>query len=426
MTTLKQVAASGRIVVLSFHQPSPAMFNLLDRAFLLAAGRCVYSGAPAAAGPHVARLGLPCPQGVALAEHLLRCAGDPGTLPLLLAALPPPGGTAGAADKLDDKRDSADDAEAGLAGADTPPPAARRAHAHAPRAGLGRELSVLFWRTLVDIGRNPALLLLHWGTALAMGVFVGCIFWGVGLDISGAQNRAGGIFFALAFFAFTSLTTVDLLMEERRLVGREVRGGYYAPGSYLLAKAALDGLLLRALPVAIYAAPFYPMMGLQAGALHVGLFLTVLATFAVAVGALSLAVAVGSATAGRASLAMNLALLVSLLVGGFFANVDSIPAWIRWLHYLSPFFYGYSALVTNEVASLSLNFTLDGYAAVQNVRGTTFLQIVGVDAAALTTHIVVLDCMYAAFLALAFALLYLRMPRAQRLKPAAAAAARAA
>lgn len=35
---------------------------------------------------------------------------------------------------------------------------------------------------------------------------------------------AGGLFFALAFFAFTSLTTTDLLTAERRLVVREVRG----------------------------------------------------------------------------------------------------------------------------------------------------------------------------------------------------------
>ena len=37
---------------------------------------------------------------------------------------------------------------------------------------------------------------------------------------TGAQNRVGGMFFVLAFFGFTSLTTIDLLMSERRLVAR--------------------------------------------------------------------------------------------------------------------------------------------------------------------------------------------------------------
>lgn len=66
----------------------------------------------------------------------------------------------------------------------------------------------------------------------------------------------------------------------------------------------------------------------------------------------------GCSTAGKASLVMNVVLLVSLLVGGFFVNVASIPAWIRWLHYLSVFFYAYAALITNEVATLSLNFAV--------------------------------------------------------------------
>lgn len=36
MRTLKEVAGGGRIVLLTFHQPSPAMFSLLDRAYLMA------------------------------------------------------------------------------------------------------------------------------------------------------------------------------------------------------------------------------------------------------------------------------------------------------------------------------------------------------------------------------------------------------
>ncbi len=61
---------------------------------------------------------------------------------------------------------------------------------HASKS-LSRQLAVLFWRTGTDILRNPTLLLLHWVMAAVMGIFVGCIFFNVQLDISGAQNRAG-------------------------------------------------------------------------------------------------------------------------------------------------------------------------------------------------------------------------------------------
>ena len=158
------------------------------------------------------------------------------------------------------------------------------------------------------------------------------------------------------------------------------------------------------------------MMGLVGGSLHIALWLMCLATFAVAVGALSLAVAVGSRTPGRASLIMNIVLLLSLLVGGFFVNTSTMEDWISWLHYLSVFFYAYAALTTNELSSVLLNFEVEGYTAVQNVRGTTFLEIIGINPKNLTGYIIVLDCMYAAFLLLAFALLYWKMPRAHRLR----------
>ena len=66
--------------------------------------------------------------------------------------------------------------------------------------------------------------------------------------------------------------------------------------------------------------PYFPQMGLQSGSGHVALFLFVTATFAVAVGALSLTFTVALSTSGQASLVMNLVLLLSLLVGGFFVN----------------------------------------------------------------------------------------------------------
>lgn len=68
----EQVASAGRIVLLSVHQPSPAMFNMLDRAYLLAGGACVFCGPPTAAEAHFAAHGMPCPVGAAIAEHMLQ------------------------------------------------------------------------------------------------------------------------------------------------------------------------------------------------------------------------------------------------------------------------------------------------------------------------------------------------------------------
>lgn len=85
MVTLKDVARSGRIVMLSFHQPSPAMFNMLNRTFLMAEGHCVFHGAPSAVDERFSAMGLPRPAGTGSAEHMLHCACDAEALPVLLS-----------------------------------------------------------------------------------------------------------------------------------------------------------------------------------------------------------------------------------------------------------------------------------------------------------------------------------------------------
>lgn len=92
-----QVAQAGRIVMLSFHQPSPAMYELLDRVFLMARGHMVYSGEPAAAYGHFERAGLPCPGHTAVAEHMLQAVSDPAMLQTLMAHVERHGPYAGVA-----------------------------------------------------------------------------------------------------------------------------------------------------------------------------------------------------------------------------------------------------------------------------------------------------------------------------------------
>ena len=122
--------------------------------------------------------------------------------------------------------------------------------------------------------------------------------------------------------------------------------------------ATLDGLLLRVLPAVLFALPFYPLIGFQRGLPHIALFFCVLAVFSATVGALSMAVTVGFGTAGRAALVMNLVLLLSLLFAGFLVNTAAITPALRWVHYCSMFFYGFEALIVNEMSGLTLTLAV--------------------------------------------------------------------
>ena len=394
ISALKSLSTSGCIVILSLHQPSPAIFSMLDRVYLLAQGRCLYDGEPGGAESYLSVRGLLLPPGDGIAEFMLECASDDQIVDRLTARREGKVVDVTGRD-VEDAKDVEGVTDDGST--DAPPDAIVPLTSERRDASILTELATLTWRNGLDMVRNPTLILLHWLLALGMGIFAGCVFFQVGLDTSGAQNRAGGLIFALAFFAFTSLTTVDLVFQEKTVVGREVDGGYYRRWTYVISKLVLDGMFLRFLPILIFSAPFYPMMGLSNEPSTVALFLMTLGTFAVAVGALSLAVTLASRTAGQASFIMNIILLVCLLNSGFFVNAENMPDWISWLRYMSVLFYGYSVLITNEVSDLLFQFVVEGYTAVENVRGSTFLNILGINPTQTTNYIIILDCMYAIF-----------------------------
>ena len=458
MVTLKSVASAGRIVMLSFHQPSPAMFDLLDRVFLMARGHVLFSGAPTSAGAFFEAAGCAAPRGTALAEHMLTAVSDPSLRdPLVAHVLSSRRSKEAAARQVGGfsvgaGSTAAVDLEGGNSPSSpspSPSPSPERRHGGGAstastvppaRTPFSRELAVLFWRTLTEIVRNPALLMMHCGMGAAMGALCGGIFFGLKFDIAGAQGRLGAAFFSLTLMALTSLTTVDLLTCERGLVVKEVLGGYYRPVSYYLAKATLDGLLLRVLPAVLFSIPLYPMSGMQTGAPHVALWFSVLSVFSAAVGALSMAVTVGFGTAGRASLVMNLVLLLSLLFAGFLVNVASITPALRWVHYGSVFFYGFEALTSNELSGISLTFTAPtggggislpggigggagasksgaGGAISVDIKGDTFLAALGISPSRMLADVAALDAAFFGFVLAGIGLLYWTMPAALVVRP---------
>ena len=217
---LLQVARAGRIVVLSIHQPSPQMFSTLDLCYLMCRGQIAFTGRPADAEGFLLSAGLPCPPGTPAAEHLLTVASEPSLRDCLLefaqqaaqvcqpcqscpAGVQTPQRTAerspvhrpdihfqpdASAAELLVLQDKGKGSEPGNVGF---PSQARSRQRGQQRVALTTELAVLSWRTLVDIWRNPGLLLLHIGIGVVMGVLVGAIFLNLTNDVAGAQGRLG-------------------------------------------------------------------------------------------------------------------------------------------------------------------------------------------------------------------------------------------
>lgn len=58
---LKRLAAEGRTVICTIHQPSASMLKIFDRIYIMAAGKCVYQGTPHSLVSFLAKNGYECP-----------------------------------------------------------------------------------------------------------------------------------------------------------------------------------------------------------------------------------------------------------------------------------------------------------------------------------------------------------------------------
>lgn len=73
---LKRLASEqGRTIVCTLHQPTARHFDMFDRLYAVAEGRCIYQGTPADLLPFLARFNLRCPPYHNPADFLIEVAG---------------------------------------------------------------------------------------------------------------------------------------------------------------------------------------------------------------------------------------------------------------------------------------------------------------------------------------------------------------
>jgi ABC-type multidrug transport system permease subunit len=248
-------------------------------------------------------------------------------------------------------------------------------------------------------------MLAHYAISILLGVLCGYLFFGVRDDISGFQNRMGLIFFVLALFGFSTLTSLNVFAAERTLFLRERANRYYTPVTYFAAKVTFDIVPLRVIPPIIMGAILYPMVGFVAEWPEFLKFMLVLILFNLAASAICLFIGIVFKDTSLANLVGSLVMLFSLLFAGLLLNHDSIPKGALWLQAVSIFHYGFEALIVNEVRYLSLyehKFGLD-----IEVPGATILSTFGFDSLAYWKDVINLGIFAGSFIILAYAAMHL-------------------
>jgi len=269
-----------------------------------------------------------------------------------------------------------------------------------PRAPkITTQLYQLFIREVRISLRESGLAPWHYGSALFSGLLLGLSFRSLPLNLVGVISRIG-LFFALqCILGMQALQSLMAWREGHTGFLRERAAGYYSTGPFVLAKAAVDGLLLRVGPPLLLGAVLYPLAGLQDGRATIcliGLCLASLASsmFCLALGALAPRSAVGLPLA-------VLMLLIFLLFGG--VMLSDAPEWLASLSY---FRSSYNLFVRNEFMGASFVFDPVGLSKkFDPIPGEEWLRLLHFDDISAIQDIGVLLAWSAAFLTFAWAAL---------------------
>lgn len=199
------------------------------------------------------------------------------------------------------------------------------------KIGILHQFAILSTRTWRNIYRNPMLLLLHYAISILLAVLLGYLFYGLTDDIPGFQNRMGVLFFVLALFGFSSLTTLTAFQDERLLFMRERAKGYYHPFAYYAAKVVFDIVPLRLFPPILLTVIVYPMTGLVPAWPNFFTFLLILVLFNFAAATVCLCIGVLVRSPGTANLVGSLFMLFSLLFAGLLLHHETVSFLATWL-----------------------------------------------------------------------------------------------
>jgi len=251
--------------------------------------------------------------------------------------------------------------------------------------------------------REPGLAAWHYGSALFAGLLFGCAYRSLELNLVGVISRIGLFFAIQCILGMQALQSLMAWREGHTGFLRERKAAYYSTGPFVLAKAVVDGLLLRVGPPLLLGVVLYPLAGLHGG--RIVTFLTALclasltsSTFCLWIGAMSPRSAVGLPLA-------VLSLLIFLLFGG--VMLSDAPAWLASMSY---FRASYNMLVTNEFLGLTFDFDPQGIEKdFDALPGAEWLRLLHFTVVPNATNIAVLISYSVGFVCLAWATL--SMPR---------------
>jgi len=396
----------GRRVILTIHQPSSFIWDMIDHVVLLSKGKLMYQGPRADIESYFAHNGSPCPEHYNPADHYVTVVNDEFQLHTKSVEE-----WANAFLEWQASSGLEHDLEIALSKSASFPPPTKSAgkqvstayHTCSTQASRGNVVTAtleLTRRYLLNLYKNPGII----GTRLFMygmlAVTIGILFWDLESKdtYSSVSSRIALLFYCVAFFVFMSVAAVPFAVIERGIVEKEVMNGYYHPAIFQLSQAiaSIPGTFLLALVTTIITTS---MTGLHEPLWYfLNMFL-----------ALNCAEALAQLVSHVVPhFIIGIALIAGLygmfmLLQGFMMVPSEFPSWLSWSYKIAFHTYSWRTFMYKEFSGENVVFN-----SVEFPTGMDVLRVYEIENVNPTNDMIVLFCYSVIIHILSFIVLHLR------------------
>ncbi|CAF0976526.1 unnamed protein product [Adineta ricciae] len=366
---MRKLTDQGKTVICTIHQPSSEIFFLFDRLYLLAEGRVAYFGSLEKAPAFFRGFNLEIPRNYNPADfYIQQLAIYPKTREENLAQIEricngyekSPQYSRYISEIISLHSAHSEDNELDFFSRLFRPWSSKKKNVQADDIDVQNtnksryktsslvQFRWLLWRNFVDTLKNPFETRLRVFLAIFLGVLIGLLYFRLTYDQTAVQNINSLIFLIIINTSFSNIfAVVQSYTKEFPIFYKEYDDAVYRVTPYYLAKF-ISELPLFAVTTLLQLAITYWMTNLYGTAKRFFIFTGIIILTSFASLGLGSVLSVVANTAEQAQ-AIQIPILLPLMIfGGFFLNNQSGQEWLKWIKYLSWFYYSNEALIINQ------------------------------------------------------------------------------
>ena len=381
MLLLKRLSSEGMTIVLTLHQPSSQVYEMLDKVTFLSGGENIFSGSTDQASRFFASVGKIPPPNFNPSDYFLFQINSDFDKDIRSADLSR-AFTEWQRDNDPHVVNARQDETKRLFEARNDSSPIKALERVEERANFLSKFVFLTQRYLINMVMNPGIIFVRLVMYLILCFIIGFMYFRLGdyFTQSDIVSRASLLFYVNAFLVFMSIAVLPFFMIERGIIEKEIHNGLYSPIHYQVS------MFITSLPaVGLIAIVSSLLVNLIADLNGFGFFFLILFLSLVCGESLALLISlvVPHYIIGMALVAGTYG--VFMICEGFLIVRKDIPGYFIWIYYIGFHTYSFEGFMVNEFESIQ-QFT--GTADFSD--GKSVLKFYGMENAAVWKDVVIL------------------------------------